>query len=876
MVARVGPTVFTIKNEQDDTFRVTLGNPHLCSCGIQDETCIHKLFCLIKVLKVPVEHSLCFQSSLTDSEMDQVLDGIQTGSTRRPIRARAIRAVAVVSEDLAKDTCVARQPIVDGEENTCTICMDDMTHDQALTWCRVGCGQNIHAKCMMKCAQHNITNKLSITCPLCRNLMDLPTLKLDLKGKSSLKHSYAPVQCVSCKCNQRGDFFRCVECSQIAVQGSEKPLDYCPECFERQSDPVHYKHHFVQSNIATEAAHGVDWIPSKNPATRGMLMNTELVRELQNRELGVNDYEMLLQLSNGGPVSDFPILCVESLPVYNKGKAGKRGAGPYSLCWCAASLSPSRSQSHIIVHSPITGAAELSTVEQPAGGGGTSGVGSGENSSHRESKRLMRVLPCKHVAHDRCLQEEVGALVTDDTARITEYRCSHVECSQKVFVGLSRRRKSNKKPVAAAGEKMESGKREIIKQSHDITSGIVGASCFGSTVSGGGGLGSSGSLQVNRTMHRRGRNFCTTDESGSSSAATSMDLSVHVASLQSSGGISGMAIGGGNHAGGTYSGGQENVWGTTERADSFNMQQRLQQHPPAHAPLTETLSFEVNASGFSGSLPWQRTREGLVGGYGVAVGGGGGRGGGGRGIGSKPPAGRRVRLRALSEAAATAHSSSNSNGLHGAIGGMGLDGHRNVASTMESMPLQLGRSARRDLGFEFGGVDVSSLSDRAPSPAPLPSLRHVQRSASLGSSSQFPGITASATRSAEVRASVSNVLVFSRQKNRPREAAHTADPTQLVMEVMSLSNPGMVVLPNQQPTSAFNVPTAVSSSSSSSSRPSGGGRIIRGGLRNNARTGAPVADVPQQLTQQHSMLQSGLSNSRNGSNGNLAPPALEP
>lgn len=844
MVARVGPTVFTIKNEQDETFRVMLGNPHTCTCGAQEDTCIHKLFCLIKVLKVPVEHSLCYQTSLTDNEMDQVLDGIQTGSTRRPVRTRTIKPVVVVSEELAKDTHVPRQPIIDGEDNTCTICMDDMTPDQALTWCRAGCGQNIHAKCMMKCAQHNITNKLPITCPLCRNHMDLPTLKQDLKGKSSLKHSYAPVQCASCKCHQRGDFFRCVECSQIAVLGSEKPYDYCPECFERQSDPVHYKHHFVQSNIAHETSHGVDWIPSKNPATKGMLMNTELVRELQNRELGVNDYELLLQLSNGGPVPEFPVLCIESLPIYTKGNGGKKATGAHSMCWCAEALSPSRAQSQIIVRSPITGAAELSMQEQLGG--------SHEHSPARESRRPMRVLPCKHVAHDRCLNQEVSNLVTDDTARITQYRCSHVECGQKVFVGLSRRRKSNKKAEDTKKEPAKSEAKSSADAESSITSGIVGAGCFGSTGS---------SLRVNRTMHRRGRNSYTSDESGSSTAP-SMDLSVTSASLQSTG-ITGMSLGGGGGGGG---GG--NVWGTSERSDSYAHGMQQQQPAPVqqrvtHRPapqnmsgaLADGLSFEVNASGISGTMPHQRA-GGRAGGYGVAG-------------GNRPPVGRRVRLRALGDAAANM-SMGTGPAPHGTLRGVvGVDAmndaygsfeHNSRTSTSSEPVPPLGRSARRDLEYEFGNVDIGSMSDRAPSPAPLPAIRNVQRSASLGSSSQFPG---TASRSAEVKANVSNILVYnlskhSRQKNRPREPAHAADQN-LVMEVMSLSNPGMVILPNQH-LAGYN--TQSNTQSNAASRPAGG-RIIRGGLR-NLGNGTRTSALPD------GMLQStGLSNTRNLSSSNF-------
>lgn len=732
-----------------------------------------------------------------------------------------MRPIAVVSEEVAKDTCVPRQPLMDGEENACAICMDEMTTEQALTWCRVGCGQNIHAKCMMKCAQHNLTDKKPTTCPLCRNLLDLFTIKLDLKGKSSLKHSYAPVQCISCKCNLRGDFFRCVECSQIAVQGSEKPLDYCPECFERQTDPVHIRHHFVQSNIVTENAYGVDWVPAKNPATKGVLMNPELIRELQTRELGDHDYDMLLQLTNGGPVPDFPVLCVESLPVYTRSKSSKKAGGAHSMCWCAKALSPSRSPSQIIVHSPLTGAAELSTLELVGG--------SGSHSPQRDN-RPMRVLPCKHVAHDRCLKDKVSMLVADDTEEITRCRCAHVDCGLKIFIGLSRRRKSNKKPSAET--KKEGGKEEAAglgAAMNDITSGIVGAGCFGST----GGM--AGVLRVNRNLHRRGRNSYTSDESGSS-AAPSMDFSVSSNSMQSS------SVGG-------------NSWeGRAERSAA--------QQAPAPAPrlanrsnslntsraVPDNLSFEVNAVGMAAPMPQQAPYAARTGAFGVAR--------------NKPPVGRRVRLGALGHAAAGVKLGGTAphSGFHSSVGAEAYsDTVQSGATTAFDPTPQFCTSARRDLANEFEQLDVGSYSDRAPSPAPLPAIRPVQRSSSMGSSSHFQ---TAGTRSAEVKANVSNVLVYnlkqSRQKNRPREPVHSADHS-LVMEVMSLSNPGTVILPSQHSGAA---------GSHNTQRPAGG-RIIRGGLRNSNLSNGPSPVEDHAL--QGAMLSNGLAHSRNSSHNSSVP-----
>lgn len=50
------------------------GNPHTCSCDNsgsinRESTCVHRLFCLIKVLKVPMTHELCFQLGINMNEI---------------------------------------------------------------------------------------------------------------------------------------------------------------------------------------------------------------------------------------------------------------------------------------------------------------------------------------------------------------------------------------------------------------------------------------------------------------------------------------------------------------------------------------------------------------------------------------------------------------------------------------------------------------------------------------------------------------------------------------------------------------------------------------------------------------------------------------
>ena len=45
-----------------------------------------------------------------------------------------------------------------------------MLEDQNLSYCRFGCGKNIHVKCALNWVKHKMLQKtLEIACPLCRN-----------------------------------------------------------------------------------------------------------------------------------------------------------------------------------------------------------------------------------------------------------------------------------------------------------------------------------------------------------------------------------------------------------------------------------------------------------------------------------------------------------------------------------------------------------------------------------------------------------------------------------------------------------------------------------------------------------------------------------
>ena len=125
-----------------------VGNPHSCNCK-EGKICLHILFILLKVLRVPESSFLSKKTALSDAEIDTILSG-DFGETRQKrviIKKERISKTnkSAGTEVGVEDDTVERQPMDDESPDICPICQDDMTKDQALTWCRKGCGNNIHA-----------------------------------------------------------------------------------------------------------------------------------------------------------------------------------------------------------------------------------------------------------------------------------------------------------------------------------------------------------------------------------------------------------------------------------------------------------------------------------------------------------------------------------------------------------------------------------------------------------------------------------------------------------------------------------------------------------------------------------------------------------
>eukprot|EP01038_Epipyxis_sp_PR26KG_P012348 gene12348-16561_t len=436
LVSRSGPCVFGVKDDTDKVYKVVLGNPHFCSCNVNSSNyCVHRLFCLIKVLRIQSSNPLCYQSSLTDYEINQAVNGTTENSSRfRRILSRSNTKSTSNDNIEPKLQTVNRQPLDEDQPETCPICQDDMTKDQALTWCRSGCGNNLHAKCMLKFCQFKQTNRQDPSCPFCREVWDMEILKLDCRGKSSLKKSCSPIYCNGCSNLLRNTFYRCIDCSQIEanLKENKKPFDFCEQCFLFKTNKIHRQHHFLTSNASIESIDEVSWIthshPHKEQQTNIISPPLRLL-ELQNRELSTNDYELLLDLDSrySETTQDLLSTLINILPNYkiNKKQNINDIKQETRKCWCDIITN----NNHII------------------------------NSTCGNNTLLLKVLPCNHVAHDNCIKSDLKSILKSyensetnhniinctPESQLYDYKCKHLLCEKQVFLCLNRKRKSKSK-----------------------------------------------------------------------------------------------------------------------------------------------------------------------------------------------------------------------------------------------------------------------------------------------------------------------------------------------------------------------------------------------------------------------------------------------
>ncbi|KAK8884257.1 hypothetical protein M9Y10_043365 [Tritrichomonas musculus] len=160
-----GPSKFRLKSmETNEKWTVSIGTEQTCTCR-DTEVCVHIIYIMMRYFGVPSNCDILWQKSLTDHEIDIVLDG----RVKRPPPPKP-QAIYKTKSGKSK---VKRLPI--GDEDVCPICYDSLKDcdKSKIAWCRLGCGGNFHRKCVKAWIDSQRCSGKDPLCPLCRERLDM-------------------------------------------------------------------------------------------------------------------------------------------------------------------------------------------------------------------------------------------------------------------------------------------------------------------------------------------------------------------------------------------------------------------------------------------------------------------------------------------------------------------------------------------------------------------------------------------------------------------------------------------------------------------------------------------------------------------------------
>ncbi|XP_038606831.1 E3 ubiquitin-protein ligase ZSWIM2 [Tachyglossus aculeatus] len=239
LLREMGPAAFLLREEQPQAqnFRVYLGDPHSCNCTTflkRNYLCKHICWVLLKKFKLPRNHEYASRLGLGEREIDEILNGLHQGQ-----RTQLDQSAKVPQKE---EDGQIKQKTIDTQD-VCPICQEVLLEKKLpVTYCRDGCGNSVHIKCMKIWADHQGDLKADslVKCPLCRaEFAPLKHILEEFRNSSKLvtaaekepldKHLGIP--CNNCRRFPiEGKCYRCTECADYHL---------CHECFNSCCHPLH-------------------------------------------------------------------------------------------------------------------------------------------------------------------------------------------------------------------------------------------------------------------------------------------------------------------------------------------------------------------------------------------------------------------------------------------------------------------------------------------------------------------------------------------------------------------------------------------------------------------------------------------------------------
>eukprot|EP01135_Chromosphaera_perkinsii_P008740 Nk52_evm73s1444 gene=Nk52_evmTU73s1444 len=379
LLQQTGPTGFVLREQDSEKkVKVLIGDCHCCTCAEYmkgRELCVHIIWILLRKLRLSPQNQLIFQRGLVEREINQILRG------HSEVLASKNSNVSIPNDTKGKDGVEAREI---KEDEVCPICQENLLEgDVPLTYCKYGCANSIHIKCMKVYGEHQISNgERDIKCPLCRaDFIPLHLLREEYRKNSKRKTRsernsiHLGKSCNKCrKCPIQGSCYRCMFCTDLYL---------CSTCFDNGE---HSQHSFECKEKVTSKWKLQERNLRSNPQNTGVVLPEAIISDIQNRELTVEDYQLLLQLDKPGntTASRLTKKQVDKIPTVLYGMSS------YPVRAGGASLIPT-----VAGNSRLQGANEGREMNV------TCGVCNSEISTGNRVKKL----PCNHWFHLACIDQ---------------------------------------------------------------------------------------------------------------------------------------------------------------------------------------------------------------------------------------------------------------------------------------------------------------------------------------------------------------------------------------------------------------------------------------------------------------------------------------
>ncbi|XP_014668323.1 PREDICTED: E3 ubiquitin-protein ligase Zswim2-like [Priapulus caudatus] len=225
--------------------------------------------------------NLSFQRGLVEREITALLHEctIQTKNVKSSDAARH-------TDETASGQQILEQRDI-SQDDVCPICQEKLLAKHVpVTYCRFGCGNSIHIKCMKVWADHQkSTGEVRVHCPLCReDFGPLQYLEQELRnsGPLSRRNRLTAFKCRGCDIPITGTCYRCTVCSEYYA---------CELCFLAQH---HSEHDFTHRQ-----KHNQRWRCAVRSS--GAVLPPAVMENLSGRDLVEDDYDLLLQLASSQP-----------------------------------------------------------------------------------------------------------------------------------------------------------------------------------------------------------------------------------------------------------------------------------------------------------------------------------------------------------------------------------------------------------------------------------------------------------------------------------------------------------------------------------------------------------------------------------------------